>query len=181
MLSIKTERLLIRPFKITDASDMFEYASSDQVGPNAGWKPHTSVVDSEIIIAKFIAQQEVWAIELLESNKVIGSIGLHPDKHRPSINSKAVGYVLHPTYQKQGYMQEALNGLIEVAFDQFQLELVVGYVFDFNDSSKKVLESCGFTYEGTLRKAVNLFEEKVVDLCCYSLIKSEYMQSKGKD
>ena len=176
MQILKTQRLTLRPFKITDAVDMFEYASSDQVGPNAGWKPHDSITDSEKIIAEFIAKEEVWAIECLENNKVIGSFGLHTDVHRPKINSKAVGYVLHPDYHNQGYMQEALKGVIDYAFNELQVELLVGYVFDFNKASKKVLESCGFKLEGTLRKAVLLFDEKQLDLCCYSLLSDEVIK-----
>ena len=40
MKEIITDRLIIRPWKLSDSSDLYEYAQSELVGPNAGWRPH---------------------------------------------------------------------------------------------------------------------------------------------
>ena len=39
---LKTERLLIRPWRQSDLDDFYSYASVDGVGQMAGWKPHKS-------------------------------------------------------------------------------------------------------------------------------------------
>lgn len=39
----ETERLILRPWEDSDANDLYKYASSPQLGPNAGWQVHTSV------------------------------------------------------------------------------------------------------------------------------------------
>ncbi len=35
-----TERLILRPWKETDAESLFKYAKDPDVGPIAGWPPH---------------------------------------------------------------------------------------------------------------------------------------------
>ncbi len=40
METLTTERLILREWKISDSKDLYEYAKSDFVGPNAGWPPH---------------------------------------------------------------------------------------------------------------------------------------------
>ncbi len=54
MKILETERLILRPWKLTDKEDLFEYAKSELVGPNAGWKAHKSLEESVEIIEMFI-------------------------------------------------------------------------------------------------------------------------------
>lgn len=80
MKEIITDRLIIRPWTISDSSDLYEYAKSELVGPNAGWKPHKSEDESKEIINIFISNNDSYAIVLKKENKVIGGIGLHNSK-----------------------------------------------------------------------------------------------------
>ena len=80
METIFTDRLILRPWSLNDSSDLYEYAQSELVGPNAGWKPHKSEEESKEIINMFITNNDSYAIVLKEENKVIGGIGLHNRK-----------------------------------------------------------------------------------------------------
>ena len=40
---IETERLILRPWQENDADALFKYARDPDIGPIAGWTPHTSV------------------------------------------------------------------------------------------------------------------------------------------
>ena len=42
-MPLKTERLVLRPWKDEDAENLYEYAKDPRVGPEAGWYAHTSV------------------------------------------------------------------------------------------------------------------------------------------
>ena len=54
-MELQTERLILRPWKESDAESCYEYAKDPQVGPEAGWPMHTSVENSrEIIRVSFI-------------------------------------------------------------------------------------------------------------------------------
>lgn len=174
MRVLETERLRLRSWTLEDLDDFYEYAKSLDVGPDAGWKPHACKEESEKILRSFIENDDIWAIELKENSKVIGSVGLHKDTSRSGINSKMLGYVLSKVYWGQGIMPEAVKAVIKYAFEEERLELISVQHFRFNSKSKRVIEKCGFKYEGTLRKGRKLFNGKVVDLVCYSMLKEEY-------
>ena len=174
MMVLETERLRLRGWTLEDLDDFYEYAKRLDVGPDAGWKPHACKEESEKILRSFIENDDIWAIELKENSKVIGSVGLHKDTSRSGINSKMLGYVLSKVYWGQGIMPEAVKAVIKYAFEEERLELISVQHFRFNSKSKRVIEKCGFKYEGTLRKGRKLFNGKVVDLVCYSMLKEEY-------
>lgn len=48
------------------------------VGPAAGWPPHTSVEESRKVIEEVFSNQYTWAMELKETGEVIGCIGFYP-------------------------------------------------------------------------------------------------------
>lgn len=174
MKLLETDRLILRDWKTQDLDDFYEYAKCLEVGPNAGWKPHACKEETEKILKSFMETCDTWAIQLKENNKVIGSIGLHKDTMRAGINSKMLGYVLSKDYWGRGIMPEAVNEVIRYAFEYEKLDLIAVHHFRFNDRSKRVIEKCGFKYEGTLRKGHKLFNDKIVDLVIYSLLKEEY-------
>lgn len=178
MKELESERLILRSWTLEDLDDFYEYAKNDNVGPNAGWKPHESKEESEKILKSFIKNNEVWAIEYKENKKVIGSIGLHKDEMRMGIKAKMLGYVLSKDYWGKGLMTEAAKEVIKYGFEEEELDLISVRHFRFNDRSKRVIEKCGFKYEGTLRKGRKLFNDEVVDLVLYSMLKEEYREMK---
>lgn len=176
METLVTPRLILRTFKLSDAADEFEFASLHDVGFNAGFKPHDTLEDSEKIIAHFIAQDEVWAIEHKVSRKVIGSIGLHTDSLRKDVNTKELGFVLSPAYQKQGLMVEAVMAVLEYGFNKLNLSLIGANHFSFNESSKNVIQKAGFVYDGIIKRQRRLFDGTKIDLLVYSLHKQHYIK-----
>ncbi|MDF2803044.1 MAG: hypothetical protein K0S61_2947 [Anaerocolumna sp.] len=175
MKALETERLLLREWQEEDCNDLYEYAKNPKVGPMAGWIPHESVEKSKEIVNMFIESNETWAICLKETGRVIGSIGLHPDRKRSydSDKVKMLGYVLAEEYWGQGLIPEAGKEIINFAFQELQLEILSVFHFSSNPQSKRVIEKLGFTYEGTLRKSVKLQDGTIVDSLCYSMLKEE--------
>ena len=47
---METERLILRPWRESDAEALFKYASDPDVGPRAGWPPHKSLEESLEVI-----------------------------------------------------------------------------------------------------------------------------------
>ena len=176
MITLETERLILRAWSITDADDFYEYAKHPEVGLNGGWPPHTSKDESLEVINYFIKDNDIWAIVLKENNKVIGSVGLHKDSKRPNISVKELGFVVSADYWRQGIATEASKRAIAHAFDDLNLDLVSTYHKTFNARAKRVVEKCGFTYEGTLRQASKRYDGLIFDAACYSILKSEYVK-----
>lgn len=71
---METERILLCPWRESDAETLYKYASDHDVGPRAGWAPHQSVEESlEIIRTVFNDVLNTWAIELKATGEAIGA------------------------------------------------------------------------------------------------------------
>lgn len=178
MERLTTERLILREWRESDSSDLYEYAKSDLVGPNAGWKPHKDENESKEIIKMFIENNDVYAIFLKSENKVIGSIGFHnrkPDEKLDNLEQREIGYVLNPKYWGNEYVPEAVNRLINYGFNELNLDLIWCGHYDFNNKSKRVTEKCGFKYKFTKNEKIKLLDNKEVNTLYYNILKFEYI------
>ena len=73
---IETDRLILRPWREDDAEALFRYASDPDIGPIAGWPPHTSVENSLEIIRTVFSAPETYAVVLKDSDEPVGSCGI---------------------------------------------------------------------------------------------------------
>lgn len=180
MKVLETERMILRPWKTEDLDDFYEYARNPEIGPNAGWAPHKDKEESLKILQSFIKGDEVRAIVYKGNGKVIGSIGVHRDyKRQEDIKAKMIGYVLSQDYWRMGLMTEAVKEVIRYLFEEVKLDIISIYHYPFNIRSKRVIEKCGFKYEGTLRMASKIYNGNVYDDVCYSITKEDYFNKKG--
>jgi putative acetyltransferase len=171
---LKTDRLLMRRFRLTDLNDFYEYAKDPVVGPNAGWDYHRTRDESLLLLKKFTKSNEIWAIEHVETSKVIGSIGIHRDRKRENKSARMIGYVINSKYWGKGYATEAAKKIMEYAFDQLDIDLISAYHYSHNDRSKRVIRKCGMTHEGVLKCATVTYDGLVYDEHCYSITKDEF-------
>ena len=174
MRTLETERLTLTAYTPEDAQDLFEYASNPDVGPIAGWAPHKNVEESEMIIREMFMPVEAWAIRLKGQDKVIGTIALEYDKYRPESNSREIGYSLAKDQWKKGYMTEAAKAVIQFAFDELGLDQIGICTGEVNKRSQRVIEKCGFKYEGTIRRTYRVFDGTCRDSLVFSMLKEEY-------
>ncbi|MGB4660989.1 MAG: GNAT family protein [Mobilitalea sp.] len=174
MKTIETERLILRPFEQRDLTEFYENSRTPNVGPGAGWEPHKSIEDSQVILDKFLESEEVWALVRAEDNRLIGSVGLHKDPIRSADDIRMLGYVLAEDCWGKGYMTEAAKAALGYAFTELMVPFVTIHHYSFNLRSKRVIDKCGFTYEGTLRHASKIYDGSIYDLACYSMSKEEW-------
>lgn len=148
-VTLKTERLILRPWRESDLQDFYEYASVDGVGQMAGWTPHKSIEESKRILDHFIAGKHVFALEY--QGKAIGSLGIeeYSEEYYPelsNISGREIGYVLSKQYWGRGLMPEAVKAVIRYLFDTVKLDFILVGHFDWNKQSARVIEKCGFQY-----------------------------------
>lgn len=175
---LETERLILRAWTIDDVDDLYAYAKNPKIGPKAGWPPHASRDVSEQIVTDWLDSTEVWAIEEKASGKVIGSIGLHTDSKNRNPRAKMIGYVLREESWGQGYMPEAVRRMTQFAFEELCMDVISIRHYEFNKQSRRVIEKCGYHYEGTLRRAVSLYDGSVHDSVEWSMLREEYFAAK---
>ena len=146
---LTTDRLTLRPWRESDLSDFYEYASVDGVGQMAGWNPHRSLEESKEILSRFIEGKKTFALEY--RGKAIGSLGVefYRETEYPELaqlQGREIGYVLSKAYWGQGLMPEAVKAVIEWLFQVEMLDFIMVGHFDWNHQSRRVIEKCGFCY-----------------------------------
>jgi [ribosomal protein S5]-alanine N-acetyltransferase len=147
-----TERLILRPWEESDAESLYEYAKDPEVGPIAGWPPHTSVENSRDIIKTVLGVDETYAICKKEDQKAIGSIGLMRGK-KSNLDiledEGEIGYWIGVPFWGQGFVPEAVRELIRYGFMDLNLNRMWCGYFEGNEKSRRVQEKCGFRYHHT--------------------------------
>ena len=152
---LETERLVLRPFTLADAPDVFVYASDPKVTDFLFWGPHERLQETEEYLTAVLRQYETgedgpWGIALRETDKIIGNIHL---MDMDAKHCKAeVGFVLARAYHNQGIMTEALKAVLEFALGELGLNRVEGFCAVDNQSSGAVMRKAGMIREGRLRE-----------------------------
>ncbi len=151
-MELKTERLLLRAWRESDANDLYQYAKDPRVGPIAGWRPHTSVKNSLEVIQLYLSGPETYAVCLQSDGKAIGSVGIKTGEETDMTDradEAEIGYWIGVPFWGNGYIPEAVRELERHAFEDLGMtRLWCGY-YDGNERSRRVQEKCGFRYHRT--------------------------------
>ena len=150
---IETERLRLRPWQELDAEVLFKYACDPDIGPIAGWPPHTSVENSLEIIRTVFSTPETYAVVLKDTDEPVGSCGIMFSNSLHSADMQQgeaeIGYWLGKPYWGKGLIPEAVKTLLSRCFNTLHLHAVWCGYYDGNLKSKRVCEKCGFKYHHT--------------------------------
>ncbi|MBR6427055.1 MAG: GNAT family N-acetyltransferase [Clostridia bacterium] len=146
---LETDRLILRPWRETDAEECYRYAKDPRVGPAAGWPAHTDAENSRQVIRNFLMAPETYAIVLKETGLPVGSIGLHRNDLAKKDDEAELGYWVGVPYWGKGIAPEAAEEMLRHAFEDLNLERVWCGYYDGNDMSKRVQEKLGFRYQWT--------------------------------
>ncbi len=176
--TIITERTILRKFKLEDASSFFNNVGDDpEVSKYVVWNRHKNVEVTKKVVMKWIEDYKkdnvyFWAVELKETNEIIGSIScVNVDVKNSTCE---MGYVYSSRYWNKGYATEILRSVIDYLLNVENFYTIYAKHLSQNPASGRVLEKSGMKYEGRLKnrmidKNTNLYD----DLLSYSI-------SKGK-
>ena len=148
---LETERLILRPWQEADAQSLYEYARDPEVGPPAGWPPHTDVENSRQIIRNILSAPETYAV-CLKDGKPIGSVGLKLKGSTDMTDREdecELGYWIGKPYWGQGLIPEAARELLRHAFETLHMRAVWCGYYEGNEKSHRVQEKLGFVYRYT--------------------------------
>ena len=174
---MQTDRLILRPWQASDAESLYRYASDPDIGPIAGWPPHTSVGNSLEIIRTVFAAPEVYAVVLKNINEPVGSCGIMFSNSLHSADmtqdEAEIGYWIGKPYWGQGLIPEAVEALLSRCFNELGLDAVWCGHYDGNVKSKRVIEKCGFKYHHTNHETVSPLGDKRTEHF-YRMTKDDY-------
>ena len=150
---LETKRLILRPWRETDAQSLYEYAKDPDIGLPAGWPPHTSVENSREVIQKVLSVPETYAV-CLKDGTAIGSVGLKLKGSTDMTDREdecELGYWLGKPYWGQGLIPEAAEALLQYAFESLNMRAVWCGYYEGNEKSRRVQQKLGFVYRYTTK------------------------------
>ena len=146
---LQTKRLILRPWREDDAEDLYTYARDPEVGPPAGWLPHTSIENSREIIRTVLSAPETYAVCLKENGRPIGSVGFHRNDLAEDDDEYELGYWIGKPFWGQGLIPEASREMLRYAFEDLCMSRIWCGHYDGNVKSRRVQEKLGFVYHHT--------------------------------
>ena len=146
-IRLETERLILRPWRKSDAAALYKYAKDEPVGDAAGWPPHKSTEESEEVIRTVFSAPEIYAIVPKTAKEPVGCVGL-VFKRRASMKDgdAEIGYWIGVPYWGRGLVPEAVACLLKRAFGTLGIDTVWCAYYEGNERSRRVAEKCGFRF-----------------------------------
>lgn len=155
--SLSTPRLVLRPFRVTDAADVQRLAGDAAVADTTLSIPHPYPDGAaEAWIATHAeawrdGREAVFAITLRGTGELAGAIGCIINRTH---DRGEFGYWLGREYWNRGIATEALRTLIPWTFATFNLHRLQAGHFARNPASGRVMEKAGMLREGRHRGRV---------------------------
>lgn len=177
--TITTDRLILRRFEYTDDTAMLKYWIADEKIQSLYSEPiYTTKTAVKELLDKYICSYEKkdyyrWAIIDRVSNECIGQIAFF------LVDSKnhfaEIEYCIGSAFQCKGLATEATKAVISYGFNRINLHKIQICTKTINKPSQRVIEKCGFTYEGTMRDYFYI-EGQYVGRLYYSILRNEYKE-----
>lgn len=177
--NIDTERLILRPFLLSDSKRVQHLAGNTKVAETTLNIPHPYEDGmAEVWIGthreSFNEGKGVtYAIVSKDTDELIGAIGIMIN---PTHCRGELGYWIGVPYWGNGYCTEASKALINFGFNELFLNKICANALVTNIASWTVMEKVGMLYEGTLRQEV-MKNDLSYDLKTYAILKDEYENS----
>ena len=173
---LRTERLLLRPFKLSDAETVAKLANAKEIAQYTQNIPYPYGVDDA---REFIGQHAdafrkgefvVLAITRRDGGALMGTIGLTLNWEH---DKAEMGYWIGLPYWNRGYCSEAARAMLDYGFDTLGLHRIQASHFQNNPASGRVMQKVGMKREGCLRGAVKKWDE-YIDLVYYGMLRREW-------
>lgn len=161
---LETERLTLRQPALNDYSNWSQLRreSADFLVP---WEPQWA---SDHLSRKGFANRVYWSQRSIRSGSavplflerrrdatLVGAITLDNIRRGPS-QAGTLGYWTGAQFCRQGYMREALAAMAHYAFERLDLSRLEAACLPENEPSRKLLEKCGFKYEGVAQSYLQI-------------------------
>ena len=168
---LRTARLLLRPFHLDDAGDVFAFASDPEWGRYLEVPHPYERRDAEEFVAKAAGSRTDdkvrWAI--VHDGRASGFLNLAVLDR----GSAEVAYGIARPLWGQGLVTEAVAAALEHGFQALGLDRIYAYAATAHEASWRVMEKLGMQREGVLRRHRTLRGENIDDVL-YAILREEW-------
>jgi len=161
---IETERLTLRQPLMADFRD-WSSLRADSADFLIPWEPAWA---PDHLSRKGFSNRVWWAQRAMaggsalplflirrEDRTFLGAITLDNIRRGPA-QSGNLGYWIGAPHARQGYMAEAITGVVHHAFERLDLSRIEAACLPENTASRGLLEKCGFKYEGVAQSYLQI-------------------------
>ena len=172
---LTTERLLLRPFSLSDIDDVLEYAS-DPEWAAFRLRPYDRGAAERMVARVLLTSWDKEAeFAVVLDGRVIGRFSLTVDhKHQTA----ELGYEIARDVWGNGLATEAAAAVCDWGFRAYGLARIDAWADPRNKRSVRVMERLGMTYEGMHRK-YELGRGGRVDGVSYAVLRDEWSELRG--
>lgn len=175
-VELRTERLLLRPFRESDAQAMYHGWTSDaRVAEYTSWNAHTSPEETKAFLRFLLGQDPLraynWILEL--DGSPIGTVNVcYADD---ALGIAGIAYALSHDHWGKGYVTEAVKAVIAFLFDTVGYRKIIAGCDVRNIGSQKVMEKVGMRREACLRQQILRKDGTFGDDLQYGLFREEFL------
>lgn len=175
--AIRTERLLLRSVRTTDAVALAARRSDPEVAEYQNWIAPYSLERAEATVAELVAMDgpadgEWWMVTIADADDtiVLGELVVHLTWEG---RTAEIGYTLARHAWGHGYAVEAGEALVEYLFEDVRVTRIEGMLHPDNPASAMVLERLGLLFEGHTRSSFWLADDNSDDWL-YGMVRSDW-------
>lgn len=149
MITLNTERLLLRQFRESDLDAYAEMCADAEVMRYLGGKTMTRA-EAWRHMAMIVGHWEfrgygLWAVEERETGELVGRVGCWQPESWPALE---VGWTLRRQHWGRGLAQEAARASLNYAFNELRQTHMISLIHSENINSIKLAKRLGERYEG---------------------------------
>lgn len=176
MISIETNRLLLRNFTSEDAAELFEYLHE----PSASCFLSQRLEDMDAAhqeASKRSNSDDYVAVCLKRTNQLVGDLFAMPEEDPDTFS---VGWNFNARFGGEGLATEAARALFEYLFETQDARRLFAYVEETNIASQRLCERLGMRHEGTFKEYVSFEKDSggrpiFVDTRQYAVLRKEWL------
>ena len=141
-------QIYLSEFCAQDAPGFFKMNNDPKVLQFSGDQPFASVRETELFILNYSHYKKNgfgrWSIYRKEDNQYLGFAGLRLSQETMEID---IGYRIIRKYWGQGIATQAARLSLEIGFNLYNLNSIIGRAMEDNPASYHILEKLGFERE----------------------------------
>lgn len=171
--TLRTARLTLRPFELSDAPAVKQLASAYEVALNTLKIPHPypdGAAEAWIATHQDELDNDRVVHFAIDDGQLAGGMGLILKLGQ---DMAEVGYWIGVPFWNRGYASEAGAEVVRYGFEEYGLNRIFAGRFARNTASGRVLEKIGMKYEGTLRQHEKKWDV-YQDIVYYGILREEW-------
>ncbi len=174
--TLRTERLILRRFALSDAQAVYDnWASDARVTRFLSWQPHASVEVTRGILNDWCTLYANpayyhWGIEY--EGQLIGGISVVRQSDKNEVAE--LGYCIGHAFWGRGIVAEAVGAVIDYLFREVDVHRVEIHHATDNPASGRVAEKCGLVSEGILRSSSKIGTGEFKDIRVWGILRDEW-------